>query len=188
MSDTSRFDLAAGISEVLFSAERIGERVGQLADQIAADYAGLRPLVVGILNGCFPLMADLVRAIQIPLEVDFMACSSYGDDTRSSGVVRILKDLNQPIVGRHVLLVEDIVDSGLTLHYLIENLRTRQPLSLEVCALLDKRNARTQRLEARYIGFECPDQFVVGYGLDYAGVYRNLPYIGVLKPEVYRRS
>jgi hypoxanthine phosphoribosyltransferase len=188
MNDVARFDLAAGISQVLFSAERIQEKVGELAAKIAEDYAGLRPLVVGILNGCFPLMADLVRAIQIPLEVDFMACSSYGADTRSSGVVRILKDLNQPIVGRHVLLVEDIVDTGLTLHYLIENLRTRQPLSLAVCTLLDKRGARQQPLDVRYTGFECPDQFVVGYGLDYAGVYRNLPYIGVLKPEVYRRS
>lgn len=177
--------LSHAIREVLFDQATIATRVAEIASAIAYDYRKRRPLVVGILNGCFPLIADLVRSIDIPLEVDFMAVSSYGSGTSSSGVVRILKDLNQAIDGRDVLLVEDIVDTGLTLRYLLDNLNTRRPASIEVCTLLDKQEARTERLEVRYVGFRCPNEFVVGYGLDYAGLYRNLPYIGVLKPSVY---
>jgi hypoxanthine phosphoribosyltransferase len=176
------------IEEVLFSREAIAAKVEELATEIATDYAEKRPLVVGILNGCFPFIADLVRAMDLPLEVDFMAMSSYGGSTRSSGVVRTLKDLNTSIEGRHVLLVEDIVDTGLTLRYLFDNLMTRHPASLKVCALLDKAEARTEELDVTYTGFACPARFVVGYGLDYDGLYRNLPYIGVLKPEVYEKS
>ncbi|MBL8942127.1 MAG: hypoxanthine phosphoribosyltransferase [Myxococcales bacterium] len=184
MTDAER-GLGSSIREVLFTQQTIATRVGELASAIAHDYKRRKPLVVGVLSGCFPLMADLVRGIDIPLEVDFMAVSSYGGNTVSSGVVRILKDLNQAIDGRDVLLVEDIVDTGLTLRYLLDNLQTRRPASVEVCTLLDKQEARTERLDARYVGFRCPNEFVVGYGLDYAGLYRNLPYIGVLKPEVY---
>lgn len=174
------------IEEVLFSREQIQTKVEELAREITRDYRDRCPLVVGILNGCFPFIADLVRSIEIPLEVDFMAVSSYGGNAHSSGVVRTLKDLNKSIEKRDVLLVEDIVDTGLTLRYLIDNLMTRHPASLKVCALLDKAGARTESLEVAYTGFVCPDKFVVGYGLDYDGLYRNLPYIGVLAPEIYR--
>jgi hypoxanthine phosphoribosyltransferase len=177
--------LGASIAEVLFSAEVIAAKVGQMGAELAAHYHDKRPLVVGILNGCFPLMADLVRAMDIELEVDFMAVSSYGAGTKSTGVVRFIKDLEEPIEGRHVLLVEDIIDSGLTLRYLTEALQTRKPASIEVCALLDKQVGRTQNIEVEWRGFVCPDAFVVGYGLDYAGKYRNLPYVGVLDPSVY---
>ncbi len=165
----------------LFDAERIARRVAELGREITRDYAGKDLLVVGILSGSFVFMADLVRHIDLPLRVDFMAVSSYGDGTKSSGVVRILKDLNRGIDDRHVLLVEDIVDTGLTLHYLIENLSTRGPLSLKVCTLLDKAEARVRDVPIDYTGFPCPDAFVVGYGLDAAGLHRNLPYIGVLE-------
>ncbi len=178
--------LHAGIERVLFDEDTIAAKVREIAATISRDYATERPLVVGILNGCFPFIADLVRAMEVPLEVDFMAVSSYGGSTTSSGVVRILKDLNQAIEGRSVLLVEDIIDTGLTLRYLVDNLMTRMPKSIEVCALLDKTEARREHVDVRYSGFACPGEFVVGYGLDYDGLYRNLPYIGVLKPEVYR--
>jgi hypoxanthine phosphoribosyltransferase len=174
------------IREVLFTPERIRDKVGELGRAIERDYAQKRVLMVGILNGCFPFMADLVRAVHTHLEVDFMAVSSY-DGTSSSGVVRILMDLDEPLDGRHVLLVEDIIDTGLTARYLLDNLLTRHPASVEVCALLDKRAARRENVPIRYAGFECPNEFVVGYGLDYNGLYRNLPMIGVLRPEVYRR-
>lgn len=174
------------IERVLWSAEEIGSKVRGLAARMSADYGERKPLVVGILSGCFPFIADLVRAMEIPLEVDFMSVSSYGSGATSSGVVRILKDLNHSIEGKDVVLVEDIIDTGLTLKYLAENLHTRKPRSLAVCALLDKAGARKEQLAADYVGFACPNEFVVGYGLDYAGLYRNLPYIGVLKPEVYR--
>ncbi len=189
--DTTMTDQDAGLSaairEVLFDQATIAARVAELASAIAHDYRRKKPLVVGVLSGCFPLMADLVRGIDVPMEVDFMAVSSYGSGTSSSGVVRILKDLNQAIEGRDVLLVEDIVDTGLTLRYLLDNLQTRRPGSLAVCTLLDKQEARTERIDVRYVGFRCPNEFVVGYGLDYAGLYRNLPYIGVLKPEIYAK-
>ncbi len=180
--------LGASISEVLFSEQDIAAKVQQMGAELAEHYRGKRPLVVGILNGCFPFIADLVRAMDIELEVDFMSVSSYGAGTKSSGVVRFIKDLNQPIEGRDVLLVEDIIDTGLTLRYLTEALQTRKPASIEVCALLDKQEGRTQNIEVRWRGFICPDAFVVGYGLDYAGIYRNLPYVGVLDPSVYRDS
>jgi hypoxanthine phosphoribosyltransferase len=174
------------MEDKLFTEEQIRAKVRELAAQLVADYRGKQPLVVGILNGCVPFLSDLIRAMDEPLEVDFISCSSYGRSTKSSGVVRLLKDLDQGIEGRHVLLVEDIIDTGLTLKYLVENLRTRQPATIEICALLDKGDARTETVDVRYTGFACPNRFVVGYGLDYAGLYRNLPYIGVLKPEVYR--
>ena len=187
-SDEWRGGLTNDISQVLLSEAQIAARVGQLGRQLAVDYVERDPLLVGILSGSFPFIADLVRAMNLALEVDFMAVSSYGDRTSSSGVVRILKDLNTSIAGRHVIVVEDIVDTGLTLHYLYENLRTRQPASLKVCALLDKREARKREVEVEYVGFHCPNEFVVGYGLDYRGRYRNLPFIGVLRPEVYRKA
>jgi hypoxanthine phosphoribosyltransferase len=172
----------------LLTEAEIKARTLELGLQLAKEYAGKDPLVVGILSGSFLFIADLVRAMNLQLGVDFMAVSSYGDRTTSSGVVRILKDLNSSIAGRDVLLVEDIVDTGLTLHYLVQNLQTRNPASLRVCTLLDKREARKRAVELAYVGFECPNEFVVGYGLDYGGRYRNLPFIGVLRPEVYRKE
>lgn len=176
------------IARILFSAEQIQAKVAGMGSEIQRDYAGETVLMVGVLNGCFLFMADLARSIETPVEVDFMSVSSYGAGMQSSGIVRTLKDLNENIEGRHVLLVEDIVDSGLTAEYLLENLRTRHPASIEFCALLDKREARREAVPLKYAGFECPNEFVVGYGLDYAGLYRNLPYIGVLKEEVYQDS
>ena len=177
------------VIDEMISAKSIAARVEALAKEITASYRGTNKLVVvGLLRGSFVFIADLVRAMNLALEVDFMAVSSYGDRPSSSGVVRILKDLNSSIAGRHVIVVEDIVDTGLTLDYLVENLQTRHPASLKVCALLDKREARKREVAVEYIGFHCPNEFVVGYGLDYCGRYRNLPAIGVLKPEVYRKA
>ncbi len=187
-SDVWSGGLTNDISRVLLSEAQIAARVGELGRQLTADYLDKDPLLVGILSGSFPFIADLVRAMNLALEVDFMAVSSYGDRTSSSGVVRILKDLNSAIAGRHVIIVEDIVDTGLTLDYLVQNLQTRHPASLKVCALLDKREARKREVAVEYIGFPCPNEFVVGYGLDYCGRYRNLPAIGVLRPEVYRKA
>jgi hypoxanthine phosphoribosyltransferase len=178
------------LREILFDTPAIQARVIELGRRIAADYASVEaPLLLGILKGSYPFLADLARAINLPVTIDFMAVSSYGADTRSSGVVRILKDLDHTIDGRHVILVEDIIDTGLTLDYLREALRARGPESIEIAALLDKKAVRRGKpledIGARYVGFECPDEFVVGYGLDYKGHYRNLPFIGVLRPEVY---
>ena len=173
------------IESVLIPPDEIDRRLAQLAEQIDADYAGKEVLLVGILKGAFVVMADLARHLRIPVSVDYMAVSSYGSSTRSSGVVRILKDLDAEIEGKHVLLVEDIVDSGLTLDYLIKNLRSRNPASLEVFALLAKPGQRQLEVDVAYRGFEVGDVFVVGYGLDYAEHYRNLPFIATLKPEVY---
>lgn len=184
-SDTWQGGLTADLSKILLSEKQIAERVAQLGRALATEYAGRDPLLVGILSGSLLFMADLVRHMNIPLAIDFMAVSSYGDRTTSSGEVRILKDLGSAATGRHIVLVEDIVDSGLTLDYLCDILRTRQPASLEICALLDKHEARKRPLKVRHVGFPCPNEFVVGYGLDYRGRYRNLPFIGVLKPEVY---
>ncbi|MEZ4381773.1 MAG: hypoxanthine phosphoribosyltransferase [Nannocystaceae bacterium] len=178
--------IADDLSRTILSAEQIAARTAALGAQIAADYRGRDLLVVGVLSGSFLFIADLVRQINLPLALDFISVSSYGDRTRSSGVVRMLKDLNQPIAGRDILLVEDIIDTGLTLSYLIENLRTRHPASIAVATLLDKTEARVVKIDTAYVGFECPNEFVVGYGLDYCGRYRNLPYIGVLKPEIYQ--
>lgn len=176
--------LPPGVTEIVLDEATLQRRVAELGAQIARDHAGRELLVVGVLNGSFMFMADLVRAIDLPLQVDFIAVSSYGKGTRSSGVVRLLKDLNTTIEGRDVLLVEDIVDSGLTLRYLIDNLKTRMPESLKVCALLDKKQARVERVEVDYAGFPCPDAFVVGYGLDWAGLHRNLRYVAALDPAV----
>jgi hypoxanthine phosphoribosyltransferase len=164
----------------LISADEIDGALEQMGEQISADYRGKSLLVVGVLKGAFMVMADLARKIDIPVEFDFMAVSSYGASTQTSGVVRILKDLDEEIAGRHVLIVEDIIDSGLTLNYLLKSLRVRKPDSLEIAALLVKEGIQRVELDVRYTGFEIGPEFVVGYGLDYAGKYRNLPYVGVL--------
>lgn len=176
------------IQEILLSTEEIQAKVAALGEQIRADYQGKNLLLLGTLKGAVPFIGDLARAIEMPLEIDYMAISSYGNSTQSSGVVRILKDLEGPIQQKHVLIVEDIVDSGLTLHYLMDLLRQRRPLSLRVCTLLDKGRERVKPVNLDYIGFHIPDRFVVGYGLDYAQYYRNLPYIGILKPSVYEEE
>ncbi|MFC4075521.1 hypoxanthine phosphoribosyltransferase [Salinithrix halophila] len=173
------------IQEILLSEEVIQNKVRELGKQLSQEYEGKNPLCICVLKGAAPFMADLVRRMEIPLEMDFMAVSSYGAYTQSSGVVRIVKDLDTPVEGRHVLVVEDIIDSGLTLSYLLELLRGRNTASAKVVTLLDKPTRRTTGLKPDYSGFEVPDAFVVGYGLDYAEKYRNLPYIGVLKEEIY---
>jgi hypoxanthine phosphoribosyltransferase len=168
------------IGEILVGAEDLSRRVKELADQISRDYADKDLLLIGVLKGAVFFVSDLMRHLDIPVEVDFMAVASYGSATRSSGVVRILKDLDAAIEGRDVLIVEDIVDSGLTLQYLLRNLAGRNPRSLEVCALLIKPERRKVDLHTRYVGFEIPDQFAIGYGLDHAERYRNLPYVAAL--------
>jgi hypoxanthine phosphoribosyltransferase len=168
------------IDEILVQPDDLKRRVRELGEQISADYAGKDLLLVGVLKGAVFFLADLMRTITIPCEVDFMAVSSYGSATDSSGVVRILKDLDRPIEDVDVLIVEDIVDSGLTLQYLLRNLGARQPRSLEVCALLTKPDRRKVDLEPKYVGFEIPDRFAIGYGLDHAERYRNLPYVAAL--------
>jgi hypoxanthine phosphoribosyltransferase len=170
----------SGVQRVLIPAEDLRARVDELGLQIRRDYAGRTPILVGVLKGAVVFLADLMRAIEAPCECDFIALSSYGASTRSSGIVELTKDLSQPIEGRDVLIVEDIVDTGRTLTYLLRNLETRQPRTVRVCALLDKVSRREVPVELDYVGFEIPDEFVVGYGLDFAGLYRNLPYIGVL--------
>jgi hypoxanthine phosphoribosyltransferase len=177
MTDTQ---VEQGIAEILIEEDALRERVAGLGAEISADYAGRDLLLVGVLKGAVFFMADLMRSIDVHCEVDFMAISSYGASTDSSGVVRILKDLDTAIEGRHVLVVEDIIDSGLTLSYLMRNLRARNPATLEVCALLTKPDLREIDVPVRYIGFEIPNRFVVGYGLDFAERYRNLRYVGVL--------
>jgi len=174
------------IAEILITQEEIQAKVIELGQQITRDYRDKNLLLLGTLKGAVPFIGDLARAIDLPLEIDYMAISSYGNSRQSSGVVRILKDLEGPIEQKHVLIVEDIVDSGLTLHYQTDVLRQRRPLSLRICTLLDKGRERIKAVELDYIGFQIPDQFVVGYGLDYAQRYRNLPYIGILKPSVYQ--
>jgi hypoxanthine phosphoribosyltransferase len=169
-----------GIGETLVAEEDLQRRVAELGAEISSDYEGRDLLLIGVLKGAVPFLADLMRALTVECEVDFMAVSSYGSATDSSGVVRILKDLDASIGGRDVLLVEDIIDSGLTLHYLLRNLRARNPASLEVCALLTKPERRRVDLPIRYVGFEIPNRFAIGYGLDHAQRYRNLPYVAVL--------
>ena len=173
------------VERVLFSEEELSRRVGEIAAQIDADYVGREPLLVSVLRGSFVFMADLVRKITLPCTVDFMAVSSYGTGSSSSGQVQIIKDLSEHIEGKDVIVVEDILDSGNTLSYLLEILKARQPASIRLCTLLDKPSRRVKPVELHYSGFSIPDYFVVGYGLDYAERYRNLPYIGVLKPSVY---
>src|SRR5690349_22704665 len=169
------------IGEILVQPDELQHRIRQLGEEISRDYAGRDLLLIGVLKGAVFFLADLMRRIEVPCEVDFMAVSSYGSSTDSSGVVRILKDLDAPLEGRDVLIVEDIVDSGLTLQYLMRTLETRGPASLEVCALLTKPERRLVETPARYVGFEIPDKFAIGYGLDYAERYRNLPYVATLQ-------
>ncbi len=177
--------LEKDVKEVLFDSEALDKRVRQLADRINTDYAGYELLVVGVLKGATVFLSDLIRHIHLPIEMDFIAASSYGNATESSGVVRILKDLDYPLQDRHVLLIEDLIDTGLTLHYLAENLKSREPASFRICTLLDKPERREVDIEVHYKGFDIPDEFIVGYGIDYSQKYRNLPYIATLKPEVY---
>ena len=173
------------LEKVLLTEEQISERLGAMAREIDRDYADRDPLLVGVLKGAVMVMADLTRHLHLPVETDWMAVSSYGSGTKSSGVVRILKDLERDITGRHVLIVEDIVDSGLTLSWLMANLGSRGPASVEVCTLLRKPEAAKVDVPLRYVGFDIPNEFVVGYGLDYAERYRNLRVVGTLAPHVY---
>jgi hypoxanthine phosphoribosyltransferase len=178
----SATELERAVVDVLIDEESLQARIRELGEEISADYAGKDLLLVGVLKGAVFFMSDLMRHLTIPCEIDFMAISSYGDATDSSGVVRILKDLDINIEGRDVLVVEDIIDSGLTLSYLMRNLEAREPASLEICALLTKPDRREIEVPVRYVGFEIPNRFVIGYGLDFAERYRNLPYVGVLDP------
>ena len=173
------------IQKVLFSEEQLKARVAEIARQIDADYAGKDLMLISVLRGSFIFMADLCRAIRLPCTLDFMSVSSYGKGVSSSGQVQITKDLSEDISGRNILVVEDILDSGNTLSYLLKVLENRGPASIRLCTLLDKPERRVKPVEVHYTGFTIPDAFVVGYGLDYAERYRNLPYIGILKPEVY---
>jgi hypoxanthine phosphoribosyltransferase len=180
--------LATVVEEVLVDEGALQGRIAELGAEITADYRGRDLLLIGVLKGAIFFMADLMRQIDIPCEVDFMAISSYGAGVDSSGVVRILKDLDVSVEGRNVLVVEDIIDSGLTLSYLLRNLEAREPASLEVCALLTKPERRENDVVCRYVGFEIPNRFVIGYGLDFAERYRNLPYVGVLRDELVAQA
>lgn len=175
------------IEKILVTEEELKEKVAELGAAISRDYEGKFPLLVSVLKGSVVFMADLMRQIKSECEIDFMSVSSYGKGQKSTGVVRILKDLDHDITGRDIIVVEDILDSGLTLSYILELLRARNAGSIRLCALLDKPNRRTVEVEVDYPGFTLPDEFVVGYGLDYAEKYRNLPFIGVLKPEIYTK-
>lgn len=172
------------VDEVIFSSDEIDSKVQQLGQTITGDFEGREILLIGVLRGCVTFISDLMREIDLPLEIDFLAVGSYGKSSESSGVVRVLKDLNETIDNRHVLLVEDIVDTGLTLNFLLGYLKARNPASVSVCSLLDKPARREVDVEIDYGGFEVPNRFLVGYGLDYAQKYRNLPYIAALKDEV----
>jgi len=178
-------DVASDIKAVVISEEEIQLRVRELASAISVDYAGRTPILVGVLKGVLFFMADLLRSITVPVEVDFIAVSSFSPETREKGVVRLVKDLEASISGRDVLFVEDVVDTGLTLSYLLRNLRARQPASLEVCVLFNKPAHRLIDIPLKYKGFDLPDQFVVGYGLDHREKYRNLPFVGLLKADVF---
>jgi hypoxanthine phosphoribosyltransferase len=180
----SQTELERAVGEILIDKDTLAARVAELGAEVSADYAGRDLLLIGVLKGAVFFMADLMRHLTVPCEVDFMAISSYGDSTDSSGIVRILKDLDINIEGRDVLVVEDIIDSGLTLSYLMRNLESREPASLEVCALLTKPERREIDVPVRYVGFEIPNRFVVGYGLDFAERYRNLPYVAVLSEDL----
>jgi hypoxanthine phosphoribosyltransferase len=184
----SQTELERGVEEILIDAGSLQARIAALGDEISEDYRGRDLLLLGVLKGAVFFMADLMRRLSVPCEIDFMAISSYGAATDSSGVVRILKDLDTNIAGRHVLVVEDIIDSGLTLSYLVRNLEAREPASLEVCALMTKPERREIDVDVRYVGFEIPNRFVIGYGLDFAERYRNLPYVAVLHPDLIPES
>jgi hypoxanthine phosphoribosyltransferase len=178
-------DLGSDLEKVLVTEEQIAQRLTEMAAEIDADYEGRDLLLVGVLKGAVMVMADLARALRSPVTMDWMAVSSYGSGTKSSGVVRILKDLDGDILGKHVLIVEDIIDSGLTLSWLMSNLVSRQPASVEVCTLLRKPEAARVDVPVRYVGFDIPSEFVIGYGLDYGERYRNVPFVGTLAPHVY---
>ena len=178
-------DLRGNIGSVLISEQTIKEKIAELGAKINKDYDGKDLLIIGVLKGSMVFMADLMRAIDINTKIDFMCVSSYGSSTRTSGQVRIIMDLRESIEGKDLLIIEDILDSGVTLSYIIDVLKARNPASIAVCTLLDKPSRRKSEVELKYRGFEIPDEFVVGYGLDYAEDYRNLPFIGILKPEVY---
>ena len=178
-------DISTDLAEILYSKADIANRLAEVAAEIDRDYAGLNPLLVGVLNGAVMVMADLSRALHIDCAMDWMAVSSYGMGTQSSGVVRILKDLSTDLEGRHVLVVEDIIDTGLTLTYLMQNLASRNPASLAIMTMFRKPDAAQMEVPVKYVGFEIPNEFVVGYGLDYAGRYRNLRDVGTLAPHVY---
>ncbi|HVX29594.1 MAG TPA: hypoxanthine phosphoribosyltransferase [Nitrolancea sp.] len=183
-STLQTIDLHAGLKKILITEEALQARVAELGREIGEFYADRHPLLIGVLTGGFMFMADLSRRMAVPLTIDFMAVSSYGDATSTTGVVRILKDLDRSIEGRHVLIVEDIIDSGLTLNYLVEVLRGRKPADIRIVALLKKERERQVAVNADWVGFQIPDEFVVGYGLDYAGKYRNLPFIAVCAPDI----
>lgn len=178
--------LTEGISQILISADEIERRVLELGRTISRDYEGCNPILVGVLKGVVPFMAALLPAITIPIEIDFIAISGYGPGVCTDQGVRLEKDLSQPITGRHVLFIEDMIDTGLTLNYLLRVLKARQPASLKVCALFNKSRLRLINIPSEYVGFEIPDLFVVGFGLDYRERYRNLPFVGLLKPEVFQ--
>lgn len=177
-------ELADGVGEILISEEQLRQRVEEIAAQVSRDYTGLNPLLVGVLKGVLFFMSDLLQALTIHAEIDFIAISNYSPETRQRGIVRFVKDLEIPIEGRHILFVEDVIDTGLTLNYILKNLRTRRPASLEVCVFFNKPNHRLIDIPIKYKGFDLPDRFVVGYGLDYREKYRNLPFVALLKPEV----
>lgn len=177
-------ELQNDIQQVFASQAALQKRVRELGQQISRDYQGKNPVLVGALKGVICFMADLLRVVTIPMEVDFIAVSSYSAEARDQGLVRVVKDLDRPITGRHVIFVEDVIDTGLTLNYLMNNLKARQPASLEVCVLFNKQERRLIDVPLRYKGFNLPDYFVVGYGLDHHEKYRNLPYVGILKKDV----
>jgi len=174
------------IRQIVITSEQIQEKVQHIGRSISGDYLGLNPLMVGILKGVLFFMADLLRNITIPIEIDFIAVSSYSVEARDQGYVRVVKDLENPIHNRHIIFVEDVIDTGLTLNYILQNLRARQPASIEVCALFNKTEHRLIDIPIRYKGFDLPDEFVVGYGLDFKEKYRNLPFVGSLRPSVFQ--
>ena len=173
------------IAEILITEKELQSRIAELGKEVAKDYEGKTPIFVGVLKGAIMFFADMVRATPIPCEYDFMAVSSYGAATISSGKINLIKDLSADIKGRHVVILEDILDTGNTLRFVVDYLLEKEPASLKICTLLDKPSRRTAPIEADYVGFTIPNQFVVGYGLDYDEIYRNIPYVGILKPEVY---
>lgn len=181
----SEIAMKEDLKSILFTEEQLKEKVAQLGAQISKDYEGKNPLIVSVLKGSYVFMADLTRQITTRCNVDFMVVSSYGNGTKTTGEVQIIKDISTKIEGRHVLIVEDILDSGVTLHYLMKILETRGAASIKLCTLLSKPERHKVDMKVDYLGFEIPDEFVVGYGLDFAETYRNLPYIGILKPSVY---
>ena len=178
-------ELSQDIRKVLFSEQEIGDRIREMGQAISADYNGRYPLLIGVLKGVIPFMADLLRTITIPVEVEYMAVSSYSPESRDHGVVRLDKDVSVPLGGRHILFIEDVIDTGLTLNYLLKNLRSHEPASLVVCTLFEKPKRRLIHVPIKYKGFDLPDRFVVGYGLDHREKYRNLPFVGLLKPEAF---